>query len=79
MKVERDCQGTYQLLTGPPGGSQQALPHLTMLTAHSPSPRSGSSTASSSVRQRGRMNGHQEEIISLPSQRQEGGEEISIY
>lgn len=31
MKVELDPQGTHQLLTGPPGGSQQAAPLLDSL------------------------------------------------
>lgn len=31
MKIELDSQGTHQLLTGPPGGSQQAAPLLAAL------------------------------------------------
>lgn len=74
MKVEFDSQGTYQLLTGPPGGSQQALPLLAALP-----PAQAALHLALPHSKWGRMNGHQEEIISLPSQRQVGGEEISMY
>lgn len=53
MKVEIDYQGTHQLLTRPPGGSQQAAPHLTTPTAGSPYPKSGSSSPRSPAFQLG--------------------------
>lgn len=56
---------------GPPGGSQQAPPHLTIPTDGSLSPSQAAlhlALLLSTWGCRG-MSGHQEEIISLPSQR----------
>lgn len=80
MKVEFESQGTHQLLTGPPGGSQQAPPLLTLPTACSPSPSTGSSTPRSSTLQLGEDEwAPRGNYILLPSQRQEEGEGISMH
>lgn len=80
MKVEIDYQGTHQLLTRPPGGSQQAAPHLTTPTAYpvTPLPSQAALHLGLLPSNWGMKKVHQEEIISLPSQRQEGGEGISM-